>query len=121
MTPGTWSYTRDDRGSIARFGAPASDALLTLRCDAGARRIYLSRAGAQPGGLTIRTSSATRVVATAPTGGTPPYAAVSLSPTDPLLDAIGFSRGRFVVEQAGAATLVVPAWPEIERVTEDCR
>ena len=121
MTPGTWSYARDDRGSIARFGVPTGDALLTLRCDAGARRIYLARVGALSGSLTVRTSSTTRVVATAPTGGNPPYAAVSLTPNDALLDAIGFSRGRFVVEQPGAATLVVPAWPEIERVTEDCR
>ena len=56
-----------------------------------------------------------------PTGGTPPYVALALTASDPLLDAMGFSRGRFVIEQAGAAPLVVPAWAEIERVTEDCR
>lgn len=121
VTPGTWTYARDERGSLALFGPAGGEALLSLRCEAGTRQVYLSRAGVQTGALTIRTSSATRVLPTRPTGGTPPYAAVALTPTDPLLDAMGFSRGRFVVEQAGTAPLVVPAWAEIERVTEDCR
>ena len=34
---------------------------------------------------------------------------------------IGYSRGRFIIQQDGLPTLVIPAWPEIERVTEDCR
>ncbi|WP_242096071.1 hypothetical protein [Sphingomonas sp. CROZ-RG-20F-R02-07] len=121
VTPGTWSYTRDDRGSLALFGTPGADALLTLRCDLPARQIFLSRAGGSPAALTIRTSSVTRALPTRPTGGTPPYVAVALAPRDPLLDAMGFSRGRFAIEQPGAPTLVVPAWAEIERVTEDCR
>jgi len=121
LTPGTWSYRRDDRGSLALFGRPGDEALLTLRCDTAARRIYFSRAGSAPGPLTIRTSSMTRTLPVQPTGGAVPYVALALAPADPLLDAIGFSRGRFVVEQAGAPTLVAPAWAEIERVTEDCR
>jgi hypothetical protein len=47
---------------------------------------------------------------------------------DPLLDALVFSRGRIgviVAQSAGAAApsvqLVVPSWPEIARVVEDCR
>lgn len=120
-TPGTWTYARDSRGSLALFGTAGDDALLSLRCDLAARRLYLSRRGSAVTPLTIRTSSATRTLGVQPTGGTPAYVAVVLSPGDPLLDAIGFSRGRFAVEQAGAAPLAVPAWPEIERVTEDCR
>jgi hypothetical protein len=46
---------------------------------------------------------------------------VELGARDALVDAIGFSRGRFVVEGGGLAALVVPAWPEILRVAEDCR
>ena len=121
LTSGTWSYRRDGRGSLALFGSPGADALLTLRCDAAARRLYLSRAGVQPAPLTIRTSSTTRTLPAQPTGGALPYVAAALTPSDSLLDAMGFSRGRFVVEQPGAPTLVVPAWAEIERVTEDCR
>ena len=121
LTPGTWSYRRDARGSLALFGQPGADALLTLRCDQAARQLYLSRAGSQPAPLVVRTSSTNRTLAAQPTGGASPYVATALTPSDSLLDAIGFSRGRFVVEQAGAPTLVVPAWAEIERVTEDCR
>ncbi len=121
LTPGTWTYRRDDRGSLALFGPAGGEARLTLRCDFGRRQMYLSVAGADAAPLTIRTSSMTRAVAVQPTGGTPAYAAAALAPDDGLLDAMGFSRGHFVVEQAGAPRLVVPAWAEIERVTEDCR
>ncbi len=120
-SPGTWVYRRDARGSIALFGPANADAALTLRCDTAARQIYLSRAGSAPTPLTIRTSSVTRALPVQPTGGTPPYVAAALTPNDPLLEAMGFSRGRFVVQQAGMPALVVPAWAEIERVTEDCR
>jgi hypothetical protein len=121
VTPGVWAYRRDSRGSIALFGPAATDARLTLRCDLGERQVYLSRAGSAAAPVAIRTSTATRTLPMQPTGGTPPYAAVALAPGDPLLDAMAFSRGRFVVEQAGAPALVVPAWPEIGRVIEDCR
>ncbi len=81
----------------------------------------LSVAGGAPASLTIRTTSLTRAVPVQPTGGVPAQVAAALAANDGLLDAMGFSRGRFVVEQPGAPTLVVPAWAEIERVTEDCR
>lgn len=120
-SPGTWVYRRDARGSIALFGPANADASLTLRCDTAARAIYLSRAGSTATPLTIRTSSVTRALSVQPTGGTTPYVAAALMPNDSLLEAMGFSRGRFVVQQAGSPPLVVPAWAEIERVTEDCR
>jgi hypothetical protein len=34
---------------------------------------------------------------------------------------MGFSRGRFLVQGNGLPTLVVPAYAEVLRVTEDCR
>ena len=40
---------------------------------------------------------------------------------DPLLDAIAFSRGRIGFSTSGLETLVVPPWPEVGRVIEDCR
>ena len=121
LTPGTWTYRRDDRGSIALFGSAGGDARLTLRCDLARRQMFLSVAGGTVAPLTVRTSSITRRVPVQPTGGTPAYAAAALAANDGLLDAMGFSRGRFVIEQAGAHTLVIPTWAEIERVTEDCR
>ena len=120
-TPGDWVYRVDGRGSIALFGARGGDALLTLRCDGAAGMLYLSRGGAVAAPLTLRTTSLTRNVTVQPTGGMPAYVAAALTPRDPLLDAIAFSRGRFIVEQQGAATLVVPAWAEVGRVIEDCR
>lgn len=121
LTPGTWTYRRDARGSLALFGPAGANALMTLRCDLSSRQIFLSRAGSIVAPLTIRTTSTARALTMHPTGGTPPYVATTLAPNDSLLDAMGFSRGRYVVEQPGAQTLVVPAWAEIERVTEDCR
>lgn len=121
VTPGTWAYRRDGRGSIALFGQAGGEALLTLRCDAGARRLYLSRVGSAAAPLTVRTSTLTRSLPMQPTGATPAYGATALAAEDPLLDAMAFSRGHFTAEQAGAATLVVPSWPEIGRVVEDCR
>ena len=123
VTPGDWVYRQDGRGSIALFGQRGTDAAVTLRCDRGANTLYLSRAGLAAGAvpMTIRTSTVSRMLSSTPTGGTPPYLAISIAPRDSLLDAIGFSRGRFVIEQPGYPTLVLPTWPEIERVTEDCR
>lgn len=123
LTPGNWVYRQDARGSIALFGVPGADADFTIRCDRIAGLIYVSRKGAAPGNapLTIRTSSSLRTLAMQPTGAMPAYMALSLFPRDPLLDAIGFSRGRFVLEQATLPVLVIPAWAEVLRVSEDCR
>lgn len=121
LTPGEWRYRRDARGAVALFGEAGADALLTLRCDLGERRIFLSRSGATAAPLMLRASSTARVIPVQPTGGATAYVAAALAPTDPLLDALAFSRGRFVVEQAGRPPLVVPAHAEVGRVTEDCR
>jgi hypothetical protein len=121
LTPGTWAYRQDARGSIALFGQAGSDAELTLRCDRAQSRIYLSRRGAGAASFNVRTTSVARRLDALPTGGTPAYLAAELGIRDSLLDAIGFSRGRFVVEAQGLPTLVVPAWAETLRVAEDCR
>jgi hypothetical protein len=121
MTAGTWAYRRDGRGSIALFGHAGGEVRLTLRCDAGARRLYLSQEGSSAAPLRVRTSTLTRSLPMQPTGGAPAYVASALTAEDPLLDAMAFSRGHFIVEQPGAPTLVVPAWPEIGRVVDDCR
>lgn len=121
LAPGTWVYRQDERGSIALFGRAGADADLTLRCDRGRGRLYLSRRSNGAGALTVRTSTTRKTLDASPAGGTPAYAAVELGPRDSLVDAMGFSRGRFVVQGGGAADLVVPAWPEILRVAEDCR
>ncbi len=123
LTPGTWVYRQDARGSIALFGTSGADAAVTLRCDRAAGRIFLSRKGASSGTrpFVLRTTSTVRSAASQSTGGTPAYMAIALHPSDRLLDAIAYSRGRFVLEAGDMAPLVVPAWAEIARVIEDCR
>lgn len=118
LTPGTWVYRSDPRGSTASFGPAGMAARLTLRCDVAARQVVVAIPGLAPAPLTVRTSSATRML---PTAAAPTGLEARLAATDSLLDAIGFSRGRFIVEPAGVPPLVIPAWAEIERVTEDCR
>jgi hypothetical protein len=118
LTPGNWYYQADGSGSRASYGASGA-ASFVVRCDRAGRRIALSRPGAAAGAaLTIRTTSSARNIALAAEGGA---ATASLLATDRFLDEIAFSRGRFTVEAPGVPMLVVPAWPELARVVEDCR
>jgi len=119
-TPGTWTYRRDPRGSVASFGPQAAQPVLTLQCDTGTRQVYLSRTAVAATPMTIRTSSVTRALSVQ-SGNMPGTITATLPASDPLLEAMGFSRGRFVIDQQGQPALVIPAWAEIERVTEDCR
>ena len=105
LTPGNWSFD----GAAARFLA-ADGAAFALRCDQSARRVTIEREGAA-GDMIVRTTAVERRF---------PEARVPLPATDPFLDAIAFSRGRFTVEAAGRV-MVIPAWPEPARIVEDCR
>ncbi len=124
-TPGDWAYRQDARGSLALFGAPGSDALFLVRCDARARKIFASRSGAFPAGesgrMTIRATTGLQTYPVSNTDGTTPYIAAEMQPMDRHLDAMAFSRGRFLVSVKGSTDLVIPAWPELTRVIEDCR
>ena len=123
LTPGNWRYEADTGGSSAGFGADAAAPLLTLRCDRATQRIVLDRAGAAPGPLplTIITSTLTRAFTATPEAGPMQQLTLAFAPRDPVLDAMAFSRGRFVIEVAGLPTLYLPAWPEVGRLVEDCR
>ncbi len=121
MANGSWVYRRDERGSIALYGAPGADALATLRCDKADARIFLSRASDRGGTMTVRTSSTSKSLTVQPAGGKPAYAASEIGVTDPILDALAFSRGRIALELNGALNIAIPVWSEIGRVVEDCR
>jgi hypothetical protein len=108
-TPGDWSYAADSGGSKAEYGAPGMAPVFVVRCDGAARQVRLSRSDT-PGPFAVRTSYGVRTIE----GG-------SLAASDPLLDQIAFSRGRFTIEAEGRPTLVIPTWPEPARVAEDCR
>ncbi|UZK69105.1 hypothetical protein OKW76_13910 [Sphingomonas sp. S1-29] len=120
LTAGTWSYSRDAQGSIARFGQPGAEPELSLRCDRSAGALVLSRRGTAPGNaaMTVRTNTSTRALPSTATAGA---MTVRLPVRDALIDAMGFSRGRFVVELRPLPVLVVPTWAEFLRVAEDCR
>lgn len=122
LAPGDWYYSRQPAGSQAVFGAPASEGQFVVRCDRARRQIVLSREGRTTGRtLVVRTTDGARSLAA--TVQTEPLAYVSavLPASDPLLDAMVFSRGRIAVEAAGLPRLVLPTWPAPARVIEDCR
>ena len=116
LSLGQWSYIASTTASEARFGASFS-----LRCDRTTRRMTLRRLesiATPPSAMTIGTDLA---VGTIPADG-------AVANNDPLLDAIAFSRGRFIVSGNGAVggggaggRLVLPASPEAARSIEDCR
>jgi hypothetical protein len=124
-SPGDWIYRRDARGSVALFGPGGGDARFIVRCDLSAGRIFLSRLGGlaagQTGSMEIRSTSGVKRFAARSNGDTPSYIAIELPPRDPHLDAMAFSRGRFLVSVKGIADLIIPNWPEMTRVIEDCR
>lgn len=122
VTPGDWTYRRDGRGSVAMFGTGfgADGTLMTLRCEAQRHAVRLSVTGA-PGGARVTTTSMTRSLHLQPDGEAPGQVGAAIPAGDGLLDAIAFSRGRFVVAPHAGRVLVVPPYAEIGRVIEDCR
>jgi hypothetical protein len=80
--------------------------------------VQLSLLGPQGVAIIVRTSFGERRLP-----GNPDHfmSYATLRPSDPLLDQMAFSRGRFLVTSEDGPSLVVPAWPEFSRVVEDCR
>ena len=115
-SPGDWSYSSSTATPLATFRS--ASASFTIRCQQG-RAIWLAVTGAQGDALIVRTSFGIRRM---------PAERVHLNEmlaqlpvTDPLLEQMAFSRGRILVTVEGGPSLIVPAWPEIGRVIEDCR
>lgn len=122
ITPGVWRWSMEGGRSVANF----ADGLLMVRCDSAAAGVTLLRAGGQPDveghvPMTILTEKSSAALTGTFLAGPPAAIALRFSAQDPLLDAMAFSRGRFAVEAAGLPPLLVPSWPEISRVIEDCR
>ncbi|HEY5710897.1 MAG TPA: hypothetical protein VIT38_03290, partial [Allosphingosinicella sp.] len=115
LSPGDWRLSND--GAAATWGLAGAASFL-VRCEPG-RQINLVRADApRATALVIRTTFGERSLAAS---ARPDGATATLAASDPLLDQIMFSRGRFLIGASGAADLVLPAWPEPARVIEDCR
>ncbi|MEO9599567.1 hypothetical protein [Parasphingorhabdus sp.] len=123
ITVGAWVYREDARGSLALFGQPDEDAVFIIRCNQSGRQLFLSRAGSVRNGaaMLLRASAGLQSYTARNSGGTPHYAAVSISIDDIMLDRIAYSRGRFAIETDGLQSIAIPIAPEFSRVVEDCR
>ncbi|WP_317974458.1 hypothetical protein [Novosphingobium pituita] len=129
LTPGAWRYQPAAGGGVALFGAPGAAPMLSLRCVRAGGQVILERAapnGAgtnQVGGLpaTITTTSMQRPLIAEPNASGSAALVMAFPARDSLLDAMAFSRGRWMVEVTGLPSLIVPAWAEVGRVIEDCR
>lgn len=125
LTPGNWSYRQMPGSTEANFGSiPASaEPQLSIRCERASRNVELAVRSEMrsPLPITVRTETADRSLPVRLASTDPRQITAALAASDPLLDAMAFSNGRFAVTVAGARALVVPAWPEITRVIEDCR
>jgi hypothetical protein len=117
LTPGDWVYRRAGGHTEAAYGPPGIAPVLVMRCDRASQRVRLIWSTTAVGPLTIRTTDGAtpRAAGRGETGLEADFAT-----RDPLLDQMAFSRGRFML-MAGGQTAIVPAWPEVSRVIEDCR
>jgi hypothetical protein len=106
ITPGQWDHVATATGSEARYSS-----VLSIRCDRQTRTVTVSQPAQPAAALTVATSAMTRAL---PAGG-------RLQANDPLLDAVAFSRGRFLVSGGTGPVLAIPSWPEAARAIEDCR
>nr|WP_298928924.1 hypothetical protein [uncultured Erythrobacter sp.] len=122
QTPGTWVYSERFDGSVAEF-KNAQQTLLAIWCDKDTRMIGIDRASfghlAQDRMMRISTETTVRDLRSVHVRTATMTA--ELSPTDPLLDAMAITKGRFAVAMEGERTLYIPAWVEVTRVIEDCR
>jgi hypothetical protein len=118
---GDWSYTATADGSEARFADATGNPQLIVHCTRATRHVSISKpASAAAPSINVWTSSQTRSV---PSSFNPATGRLSfdLQPYDALLDAIATSRGRIGFSVGTQPALVVPPWPELARVVEDCR
>ncbi len=116
LSPGDWTYSPQSGGGLANFRS--GNATFTIRCRQD-RVIWLAFTGAQGDALVIRTSYGVRRLPAERVHLNEMLAQVPVA--DALLEQMAFSRGRFLVTVEGGPSLVVPAWPEVARVIEDCR
>lgn len=125
LTAGVWSWHgAAGQASIAQFLVPGQQAQFAMKCDFASRTIRFSRAGALPASAATMTVTTSFGIFTLPAGnggGQPPAIVAQATARDPHLDQIAFSRGRFLIDLDGQPRLILPAWPEVARVIEDCR
>ena len=119
-TPGVWRYGPNSTGSEAGFWSTGGMPLLRLSCRTASRSLVLSLPdnGARQPVVTVRAETATRTLAARLSDR---EMTAELPATDPLLDAMALSKGRFAIETEGLPPLYLPSHAEVSRVIEDCR
>lgn len=122
QTPGDWSYGQESSETLALFGNGSPEHVLVLRCDKAKREVGIARRGAseRPLLMRVRTETTERTL-TATQVPRQMLVAATVKASDPLLDAMAITKGRFAIEVEGMEPLYIPAWAEVTRVIEDCR
>jgi hypothetical protein len=114
---GDWTY-RDEGGRATAAFVSTNAPSVSLMC-MQSRSILIAVQTPQPAdSIIVRTSFGDRRL---PASQDHFRVSATLAAADPLLDEIAFSRGRFLVQAAGGPPTILPAWPEVARVVEDCR
>ena len=121
LTAGSWAYRETTTGSEAVFTDARVIRRLVVKCSRATRRVSLSVASPTPASALAVTTTETERSLPAVFDAQSFQITAEVGAQDPLLDAMAFSRGRFVIRVVGGAELVIPAWPEIARSIEDCR
>lgn len=127
ITAGDWRWAVVDGKSTATFGPASGTPLVRLSCERFLGEVRLARAATRSGAATghvpmaVTTTTGTRPLLSEPTIAVPGWIITQIRASDPVLDAIAFSRGRFALDVAGEVPLYLPSWPEVSRVVEDCR
>lgn len=118
---GNWSYAPTSDGSEATFINASGQPQLTIRCTRSTRRVAILKnvSSASPA-LWVWTSSQSKSLPATFDSATA-RVSTDLWAYDAFLDAMAASRGRIGFSTSGLAALVVPPWPEVGRVIEDCR
>lgn len=122
--PGTWRWGMVQGRSNAQYVAASGGVLASLTCDRAGGQVLLARPGTADGPVAMgvtTTSGGNRPLQSTPAVGGAGWIAASIPARDRLLDAMAFSRGRFLLDVAGLSPLALPSWPEVSRVIEDCR
>jgi hypothetical protein len=114
---GDWTY-RDAGGRATAAFVSTNAPSVTLMCLESRSILIAVQTPAPASSIVVRTSFGERQL---PASQDHFRVSATLAAADPLLDEIAFSRGRFLVQAAGAAPTILPAWPEVARVVEDCR
>ena len=118
---GAWSFHRAAGGSYAAFLDATARQRFIVRCNRAARTVSLVRTAVPAAAPTIAVWTTTMNRSLPARFDATRTLTADVAATDPILDAIAFSRGRFATAASGAPLLALPTWPEPARVIEDCR